>query len=283
MPVGWRVSRAWPRSAPLAGVTVARSMTRRTTSDDPYDGEDFELLDADRSSVVTTPDGVDAGGARGRPGGRAADGGVRARILPAHGRLLLSARTAGRAVGPAGADGLLRPSRARPVGGGPAGHLHRRATGQGPGNRARRDGAQGAGGARRAFDGRHDRAVARPAVPAALSHPHRRRRADLLCRRRCCALAAGGDPEEPGPGGGSVRRPLRPENRAPRPRRRQVDHRPDPAGGVLRRREGQPERGRVLREDDARHPDRHPGRIPARVGGARRGRRGCARWPRCRP
>jgi pimeloyl-ACP methyl ester carboxylesterase len=43
----------------LAGVTVARSMTRRTTSDDPYHGEDFEVLDADRSSVVTTPDGVD--------------------------------------------------------------------------------------------------------------------------------------------------------------------------------------------------------------------------------
>ena len=43
----------------LAGVSVARSMTRRTTSDDPYEGEDFELLDADRSSVVTTPDGVD--------------------------------------------------------------------------------------------------------------------------------------------------------------------------------------------------------------------------------
>jgi pimeloyl-ACP methyl ester carboxylesterase len=43
----------------LAGVSVARSMTRRTTSDDPYAGEDFELLDADRRSVVTTPDGVD--------------------------------------------------------------------------------------------------------------------------------------------------------------------------------------------------------------------------------
>jgi pimeloyl-ACP methyl ester carboxylesterase len=42
-----------------AGVSVARSMTRRTTSDDLYEGEDFELLDADRSSVVTTPDGVD--------------------------------------------------------------------------------------------------------------------------------------------------------------------------------------------------------------------------------
>ena len=43
----------------IAGVSVARSMTRRTTSEDPYVGEDFELLDADRSSVVTTPDGVD--------------------------------------------------------------------------------------------------------------------------------------------------------------------------------------------------------------------------------
>ena len=30
-----------------------------STRDDLYQGEDFELLDADRSSVVTTPDGVD--------------------------------------------------------------------------------------------------------------------------------------------------------------------------------------------------------------------------------
>jgi pimeloyl-ACP methyl ester carboxylesterase len=43
----------------IAGVTVARSMTRRITRDDLYEDEDFELLDADRSSVVTTPDGVD--------------------------------------------------------------------------------------------------------------------------------------------------------------------------------------------------------------------------------
>jgi pimeloyl-ACP methyl ester carboxylesterase len=42
----------------LAGVTVARSVTRRTTDYDLYEGEDFELLDADRSSVVTTTDGV---------------------------------------------------------------------------------------------------------------------------------------------------------------------------------------------------------------------------------
>lgn len=42
----------------LAGVTVARSLTRRVADEDLYETEDFELLDADRSSVVTTTDGV---------------------------------------------------------------------------------------------------------------------------------------------------------------------------------------------------------------------------------
>ncbi len=42
-----------------AGVSVARSLRRRISTDDPYAGEDFGLLDADRSVVVTTPDGVD--------------------------------------------------------------------------------------------------------------------------------------------------------------------------------------------------------------------------------
>lgn len=42
----------------LAGSTVARSLTRRLTDEDPYVDEDFQLLDADRSSVVTTTDGV---------------------------------------------------------------------------------------------------------------------------------------------------------------------------------------------------------------------------------
>ena len=42
----------------LAGTTVARSLTRRVTDDDLYLHEDFELLDADRGCVVTTPDGV---------------------------------------------------------------------------------------------------------------------------------------------------------------------------------------------------------------------------------
>ncbi|BBX18425.1 alpha/beta hydrolase [Mycolicibacterium duvalii] len=41
-----------------AGVTAARSLRRRVTEDDPHRDEDFELLDADRSSVVTTADGV---------------------------------------------------------------------------------------------------------------------------------------------------------------------------------------------------------------------------------
>ncbi|BBZ05777.1 alpha/beta hydrolase [Mycolicibacterium chitae] len=43
----------------VAGVSTARSLTRRTPREDPYLGEDFTLFDTDRSSVVTTPDGVD--------------------------------------------------------------------------------------------------------------------------------------------------------------------------------------------------------------------------------
>jgi len=42
----------------IAGVTVARSMTRRAAIDDPYANENFETLDGDRSYLVTTPDGV---------------------------------------------------------------------------------------------------------------------------------------------------------------------------------------------------------------------------------
>jgi pimeloyl-ACP methyl ester carboxylesterase len=42
----------------IAGITLARSMTRRPANDDPYANEDFETLDGDRSYVVTTPDGV---------------------------------------------------------------------------------------------------------------------------------------------------------------------------------------------------------------------------------
>jgi pimeloyl-ACP methyl ester carboxylesterase len=42
----------------IAGITAARSMTRRAAIDDPYVNENFETLDGDRGYVVTTPDGV---------------------------------------------------------------------------------------------------------------------------------------------------------------------------------------------------------------------------------
>ena len=42
----------------IAGLSVARSMTRRPEIEDPYVNENFETLDGDRSYVVTTPDGV---------------------------------------------------------------------------------------------------------------------------------------------------------------------------------------------------------------------------------
>jgi predicted alpha/beta-fold hydrolase len=42
----------------VAGVSVARSLGRRVSADDPYAGEDFELLHDDRSVVVTANDGV---------------------------------------------------------------------------------------------------------------------------------------------------------------------------------------------------------------------------------
>ncbi|MDT5016524.1 MAG: hypothetical protein QOD39_2684 [Mycobacterium sp.] len=40
------------------GVSVAHSLRRRVSTDDPYEDEDFELLNDDRGVVVTTPDGV---------------------------------------------------------------------------------------------------------------------------------------------------------------------------------------------------------------------------------
>jgi pimeloyl-ACP methyl ester carboxylesterase len=43
----------------VAGLSVARSVTHRSAVEDPYVGEDFDLLNADRGGVVTTPDGVD--------------------------------------------------------------------------------------------------------------------------------------------------------------------------------------------------------------------------------
>lgn len=43
----------------IAGSTVARSVTRRTTTEDIYAAEDFEILAHDHSSVVVTDDGVE--------------------------------------------------------------------------------------------------------------------------------------------------------------------------------------------------------------------------------
>jgi pimeloyl-ACP methyl ester carboxylesterase len=42
----------------IAGLTAARTITRRAAIEDPYANEDFETLDGDRSYMVTTPDGV---------------------------------------------------------------------------------------------------------------------------------------------------------------------------------------------------------------------------------
>ena len=71
------------------------------------------------------------------------------------------------------------------------GDLHRDAAGQGPGDRAAGDRAARPGRVGRPFDGRDDGAVARPAVPAALRQPDRRRGADLVCGRRGGPVAAG--------------------------------------------------------------------------------------------
>lgn len=42
----------------VAGISVARSIGRPALTDDPYAGEDFALIDADRGCVLTTPDGI---------------------------------------------------------------------------------------------------------------------------------------------------------------------------------------------------------------------------------
>lgn len=62
---GWRTG-GWLAGAAgvvavgaIAGTTIARTMTRRTSAEDPYAGEDFEILEHDRSSVVVTDDGVE--------------------------------------------------------------------------------------------------------------------------------------------------------------------------------------------------------------------------------
>jgi len=56
---GWLAGAAGASAVGTAArASVARSLRRRATDYDPHCDEDFELLDADRSCVVTTPDGV---------------------------------------------------------------------------------------------------------------------------------------------------------------------------------------------------------------------------------
>ena len=87
----------------------------RVTTDDPHVYEDFELLDADRSVVVTTTDGVPLAvrevGAQDAPLTVV----FRARLLSAYGGLPFSASPAYRAMGLCGADGLLRPTWTRAI------------------------------------------------------------------------------------------------------------------------------------------------------------------------
>ena len=56
---GWLAGAAGVATlAGIIGVTTAHSMTRRISVEDPYADEDFGIFDSDRSSVVTTDDGV---------------------------------------------------------------------------------------------------------------------------------------------------------------------------------------------------------------------------------
>ncbi|HQC78782.1 MAG TPA: alpha/beta hydrolase, partial [Mycobacterium sp.] len=41
-----------------AGVSAARALRHRRAIRDAYEGEDFNLLEADRGCVITTPDGI---------------------------------------------------------------------------------------------------------------------------------------------------------------------------------------------------------------------------------
>ncbi len=179
----------------IAGVTVARSMTRRAAIEDPYAQREFR--DARRRPQLSGDDARRraAGGARGRARRRATDRGVRARILSSNGRLPLSAHAAVRRVGSAGPDDLLRPARPRPIRRRSAGDLHDDPAGHGLGDRAAGDRATRPDRGGRPFDGWDDGVVARPAVPSPLRQPHRRGRVDFVCGRRGGEVTAGRDSE----------------------------------------------------------------------------------------
>lgn len=214
-----------------------------------------------------------ARGPRRGPRRRAADAGVRARILPADGGLPLSADPAARPVGPRRAHGLLRPAWPRPIRRGRARDLHADPARQGPADRAERGGAPRNDRAGGPLDGRHDGVVARPPVPRTVRAPNRGRRADFLGGRRCGEITTGRDPEKPCAGSGPGRSAVRAEPDAPRPQRIPLADRPGAARRVLQRSAGQPEPGRVLAADDEQHADTHHGGVSGRVGKARRNRR----------
>jgi len=102
----------------------------------------------------------------------------------------------------------------------------------------------------------------------------------IALRRKGFRARRWGDPEEP-----ALERCASPSGtrrkRCIAPRRRQFGDRPDPAGGVLWRREDQPERRGVLREDDARHAHRHASGVPARARATTIRR--LSHWRKCPP
>ena len=206
---GWRGRPGWPPSARSRACRSPGRCVAASPTDDPYAGEDFELLDADRSCVVTTPDGVPLAVREVGPEDAPLT------VVFAHGFCLRM--------------GAFHFQRAR------------LAEQWGPQVRMVFYDQRGHG---QSGDASPDSytveqlgqdletvlAVMAPRGPVVLvghsmggmtvlsharqypqryPHPHRRCRADLLCRRRGFAIPAGRDPEEPRAGGGPVRGAVR--------------------------------------------------------------------------
>src|SRR5262249_27062040 len=107
-------------------------------------------------------------------------------------------------MGDAGPDGLLRPARPWSIWRIFAGYLHIDATRYGFRDGAAGDRAGWFGGAGRPFDGRHDGAGPRPAIPPPLRQTDCCSRADFVCGRRSNEITAWRDLTEPGIGGRPV-------------------------------------------------------------------------------
>jgi len=111
-------------------VSAARSFRHKKFIRDAYAGEDFALLEADRGCVVTTADGVPLVVREVGPVTAPLTVVFAHGFLPADGVVPLPARRACAAVGRSGADGVLRPARARAVQRGAGRDLYRPAAGQ---------------------------------------------------------------------------------------------------------------------------------------------------------